>query len=777
MSLVVRRTGATVARARLFAVFLLGLAVAACGGGGGGGGGSSAPAGAFTLSANSAAFTAIANAAPPAARSIALTVTGGRVAFVGAAYDAGQSQPPWLGIELTGSGNNYTLTLRILSTSLPAGDYSSTFAVGTADSAGNVLQRQNVTVTYSVTPAIGLSASPRATSFIFGDTRSTQAMTIDVQAAGRQWTITSSAPWLPVPGATQSGNASLAATLDAGSLAPGSYSATLTVTSAANAADTASLTVTAVVEPATLAVSAGDVLLGGQDGRAQALQQALGFSLQAGNGVHPYTVTLTTDDGGSWLAVDSTSGNVGSGGRTLNFSASRDGLAGGTRTGEARIDVDVKGTVLTERVPVTFNLEASRLVATAAGVGLTSAPGRDVLTRSVKVLSNLGRADIPWTATSSQPWLSVTPSGLTGGEVALTADPAGLAPEATYYADVTVASGDARVENTQTIRVGLYVTAAAPSAVLVDSGSAYLAASPVEPLVATSDFASGTVALRNVYTGATVRTLSGAVSQAGGMVFSGDGRTLYVHDTSAGRVVALAVASGAEVGSYDASAAQPGDGIGQALAFLRPAGFPMLVAPGSRIFEVESGIERSTPDFRLASNAFSLATSLDQSLVVADFGAVRRFERSALAGGSLRVTDAGGAATAQGRQGEACISADGDRVYTASGFPYNFPATSLATGQVVQVLPANPYPNAIQCVWNGFVVGGIDGFYDATDIWVYDGPSGANLGQLSSSDTGGNRSLADRGLAVSADGARVVSIVQKSGVPNRQLYFQSLPPR
>lgn len=764
MSLVHRRPGVAAARARLVWPVLLALAITACGGGGGG---SSTPAGAFTLSASSAAFSSLSNAAPPAAQSISLTVTGPRVAFVGAAYESGQSQPAWLGIDLTGGGSNYTLRLSVLSTALTAGEYSSTFAVGTADSAGNILQRKNVTVTYTVTAGIALTAAPLAASFIFGDTRSTETVSIDVKAPGRQWTLASSAPWLQVPTATQSGDAVIAATIDAANLAPGSYAATVTTTSAANAADAASVGVSVVVTPAIFAVAEDAVLLGGDDGRASTLQQAVTFSLQAGNGVHPYVVSITTDDGGGWLSVDSAGGTVGSAGRTVTFAASRDGLAGGTRTGQARISVDVKGTVFTELLPVTFNTEASRIVTTAAGVGFSSVPGRDVLTRSVRVLSSLGLSDVPWTATSSQPWLSVTPSGLTGGEVVLTADPAGLAPEATYFADVTVTSADARVENEQTIRVGLYVSDIAAAPVVVDALTVFLAASPVEPLVATSDGTSGSVALRNVYTGALVRTLSGAVVAAGGMTWSGDGRTLYVHDTTAGDVVALSAATGAEVGRY--AAASPGAGAGRALAFLRPAGYAMLVTPGSRIFELDLGIERTAVDFQSASNAVSLAVSPDQSLVVTDFGDVKRLERSALAGGSLRVTDGPAVTTAQGRAGEACVSAGGDRVYTASGFPYNFPATDLGSGQVVQVLPASAYPNAIQCAWNGLVVGGIDGFYDATDIWAYYGPTGANLAQLSSSPANGSRSLIDRGLAVSADGARLVSVA------SAQVFFQSLP--
>lgn len=757
----------------LVLVALASSILAACGGGGGGG--ASTPAGAFTLSETSATFSVFRNAVAPASREIAMSITGPKVAYVGAAYENGQTQPAWLGINLTGSGSSYKLVLRVLSTSLPAGQYTSTFAVGTADSDGKVLKKQNVTVTYTLTAGIAMTAAPLAAGFVFGDTRTSAPVSINVQAANRQWTLTSNAAWLQVPEGPQSGDAAVNGTIDVGNLAPGSYTATVSATSSADLADSTSIDIVITVTPAVFTVAPEAVLLGGTDGRSNTLQQAVNFSLSAGNGIHPYTVWLETDDGGSWLVADSTAGMVGSAGGTVTLTASRAGLTGGTRTGQLTISVDVNGTTLTEIRPVTFHTEASRIVTTASGVGLSRVPGRDVLTRRVKVLSNLGRTDVPWAATASESWLTVTPSGVTGEETVLTADPTGLAAGVTHFAEVTISSPDATVENPQSIRVGLHVATAPPLTTTVDSDPAFLAASPVEPLVATNDGLGGSIELRDVYTGALVRTLQDAVGQAGGMVWSGDGRTLFVHDRANLRVVALSPATGAQSASYDDSGVESGDQGGLALAYLRPAGLPLLVTPGSRLFDLVTGAERTHPDFRLASNAVSLAVSPDQSLVVADFGTVKRIVRSALNGGTLLVDDGAGFSTAQGKAGEACVAAAGDRIYSASGYPYEFPASSVATGAVVQQLPASNYPNSIQCVWNGLVVGGIDGYYAATDIWVYDGPSGAALAQLSSSVATGYRSLVDRGLAVSADGTRLVSAALQAGQPVSQLYFQPLP--
>lgn len=752
-------------------IVITSLALSACGGGGGGG--SSTPPGAFTLEADSASFSALRNSAPPPSRSIALTVTGSKVAYVGAAYDNGQTPPAWLRVDINGSGTRYQLVITVQSTALEPGQYTSTFAVGTADAGGNILQRRNVTVTYTVAGSIAMTAAASDTSFIFGDLRSTGTVDIAVQAPDRQWTLTSDAGWLRVPADAQSGTARLAGTIDVGSLAPGSYSATLTARNSASPADTASTVVSIVVNPASLSVEQDSVLLGGADGRSDVLQQVVRFAVATGSAVHPFQATLTMDDGTTAVLATPASGSVGTAGASVTVTASRAGLSGGTRTGELRISVDVKGTVLSEVLPVTFNTEASRIVTTAAGIGLSSVPGRAVLTRRVGVLSSLGRTDIPWTASSNQSWLTVTTSGSTGGDLVLTADPTGLAPDQTYFANVQVASPDNRVENTQEIRVGLYVASAAPVATLVEANAAFLAASPVEPLVAVNDGVGGNVELRHFHTGELVRNLPGVVARAGAMTWSGDGRTLFVHDTTNLRVVGVSPLTGAQLASFDAS---QGGQAGTALAVLRPAGHPVLITPSSQLFALESGADWSTAEFGIARNAVSLAVSSDQSLVVTDYGAVKRLERSALDGGKWQVEDGVGIGTAQGRAGEACISAAGDRAYTASGYPYEFPATSLSTGAVVQRLPATNYPNSIQCVWNGLVVGGIDGYYAPTDIWVYDGPSGTLLAQLNSSTANGYRSLIDRGLAVSADGTRLVAAARDGGAPASRLHFQSLPP-
>jgi hypothetical protein len=79
---------------------------------------------------------------------------------------------------------------------------------------------------------------------------------------------------------------------------------------------------------------------------------------------------------------------------------------------------------------------------------------------------------------------SLTGSGVTGGSLVLTANPAGLPLGATQFANVTITSPDATVENQQTIRVGLFLSNTVPVSTGVVIVANNLPTSPVEPIVA-----------------------------------------------------------------------------------------------------------------------------------------------------------------------------------------------------------------------------------------------------------------------------------------------------
>ena len=241
-------------------------------------------------------------------------------------------------------------------------------------------------------------------------------------APNRQWTIASNAPWVTVPAGTQNGTGTADAVIDVTGLAPGNYSATLSLANSTAAADNATVSVNVTIDPATFDVADDGFTFGGHDGRATLTGQQLDFSLATGDGVHPFTVAVNTDSGGPWLTLGNTTGIVGAAGASVTLGIDRGQLAGGTYTGAVTVSTDVYGTVFTETMPVTLNIEAHRITVSAAGVALSRVAGREVLTRNLEVFSNLDVATL-WTASSDADWLSVTSAGDVGDDLVLTATP------------------------------------------------------------------------------------------------------------------------------------------------------------------------------------------------------------------------------------------------------------------------------------------------------------------------------------------------------------------
>jgi hypothetical protein len=290
------------------------------------------------------------------------------------------------------------------------------------------------------------------------------------------------------------------------------------------------------------------------------------------------------------------------------------------------------------------------------------------------------------------------------------------------------------------------------------------------------------VSVYNVYTGALARSLAGVVTQAGPMTVSGDGKLLYVYDQASQTVVEVDATSGAVTHTYPSGAGTAGN----AIAYVRPSGISMLITPAWRIFDVATYREYDPALPLLAyplQNSSSLSVSPDSSKIINGSGDLEGLFRTALNGGSLTLTSLRGSSSdAITSQSQACISPDGQTAYSDIVVPYDFLGTSLATYQTVQDLPGEAYPVAIACGWNSLVIGGANAPSAPTDIFVYYGPTGAQLGLLNSSSltASDTRGLVPRGLAVSADGTQLITLAQHlingaNELQGDEVYFQPLP--
>lgn len=764
-------------------VALLFVVLAACGGGGGGGGsggatngsgsGTSTARGQFTLSESTASFAMLQGVNE--FRRLQLTVTGTDVAYVGAAYTEGQSQQAWLGVDIGGAGSTYEVVLAV-SSILPPGNYSSTFSVGTADADGNVLQSRPITVTLTIESRLGLASTKTDFAFIYGGEVATQDVAFDVTALDKQWHATSNVPWLQVPAEVQDGDGALTASIDVESLLPGTYAAEVTVVSDGTIADSATRAISVTVEPPGLSAQYPVFEFGGEDGLSFDTQ-TLTMALNTGGRAHPFTIETNTDSGDDWLRPSVASGMVGESGAIIDFTAEPAFLLGGTYTGEIVLNITVDELVITHRIPATMNIEANRLVVGAAGVMFSSSPppARSVLTRDVKVHSSIDRTDVPWSASVSpdQSWLSVTATGVTGEDIRLTADPVGLDPDTTHFATVSIGSSDPTVENEQSIRVGLYINSAAPQDFSLAQYVAYSAASQVEPIVFTSDGGADVIGY-NVYTGEEERTYSDVVTQAGNMILSEDGLRLFVYDIANFRVTELNAATGDLVRHYESGDYEDSGG---SLTYFRPDGYEVLMTPSAYMYELPSSGDGYVAEGFAPRSAESFAPSYDQRYLVDTSGFAYRLKRSALNGGEMRGSFAFQDSANGGNPRQACLSADGTTIYSANANPAYFPGTNIQTGEDTQLIAGDSYPNAIRCLWNGVIVGGIADDEPVNDVWIYDGPTGQELANVSSMEErpGNAGRPRDRGIAVSGDATRMITISVGQPYDDPEMRIQSIP--
>ena len=430
--------------------------------------------------------------------------------------------------------------------------------------------------TSQLSSTLMFSANRLDVPVVWGRQEQAYVAVVDVLAAGKRWNVSADAPWVSVPAGTQQGDATLPVTVYSSGLGLGAREARLTLVNADDPADTDSLIVTVLVQlPVIIAPST--LTLGGPDGLDTAPQN-LAFSIDTGFNSYGWTLASVAlvPNNVNWLELSKTSGtSSGSGGGSgdvIVVDANRVGLAPGIYDARLTLQFDVLGEIVTRNVFVTLNHEENRIYAVTNGVAFYEMPARSRLSADVEVRSSRNLSTIPWSAVSDQPWLTVTPSGLTGGTVTLQADTSALAPDTVHTATVTIGSADPEVQNQDAITVGLWTTGSNPGTLAISAPFDYSVVNPVFPYVHASR--GGVLRTYNIYTGALVSTFALPYANTGGMAVSTDGRTVYVPDAGPGQdgVAGIDVFTGQVVGTTQRA-------FGARVGYLRVKGHPIVTPP------------------------------------------------------------------------------------------------------------------------------------------------------------------------------------------------------
>lgn len=254
--------------------------------------------------------------------------------------------------------------------------------------------------TFSAVAAMPLTATAQLGSAAPAGT------SIAISANGRSWTAgTGGAGWLKLSATSGSGDATLTVNYDATGLAVGSYATTLTV----QASDGQSAAL-----PAALTVLPGGLVLGSNSVTITAIN---------GAPVPSQIVSLDTDNkiSTTWRAISNTdwlSVSPGSGATPATTVLTVDPTIGRLASGNYNGSITITPANLTARtLPVTLNLKPATLLASAGGITLGGAYGRDFsTTQNLSLSLNTGSNNWPWTLNFLPAWATASVTGGTVGQ-------------------------------------------------------------------------------------------------------------------------------------------------------------------------------------------------------------------------------------------------------------------------------------------------------------------------------------------------------------------------
>ena len=404
----------------------------------------------LALSPTSLTFNYQVGGALPAAQDITPTTTGAAVSYTAAATTT--SGGNWLSV--TGGGTTPNVAaVSVNPAGLAAGTYSGVISF-TATSAGNSPQQVPVTLTVTNNPMIEASPNPVIFLYQVGKTApANQSVTVTSSTgATLNYTVvgstTSGGSWLSVTPASGATSGTLTVSVITTGLAAGTYTGSIKVT-ATNPSGVA-VPDSPLTIPVTYYVSANPLLLvspnplafsatvGGLANGENVLVNSTGTTLN-------YTITSTTNSGGSWLAVSSLPGATPN---SFPVSAVAYNLSAGTYTGSITITATNPGGEPVANspvtIPVTLQVSVGVLSAAPASLAFTQIVGGNAPAAQTIAVTGAGSSPLNFTATASNTsgvnWLTVTPAaGSTPATLTATVNGSNLS-QGTYVGTVTISS-------------------------------------------------------------------------------------------------------------------------------------------------------------------------------------------------------------------------------------------------------------------------------------------------------------------------------------------------
>jgi uncharacterized protein (TIGR03437 family) len=342
--------------------------------------------------------------------------------------------------------NGLTASVSGAITALATGTYQGQILV-TDSSGGTANITVNLTVNGGATTGLTFSPSTGVTfsAAVGGGTPPVQQVFVTSQVSGGLTVGCTSSGWLLCsgnPGAINQ-NSAVAITLTAtpGSLASGTYFGTLTVTVTGTSNLTGSV-------PITFIVGSGSGGSGGSTSLSVA-PASLVFTYQTGTNINfvsrqtvaitgptgsPWLGTVSTVDGGGWLALSTIQGNLSDGTGATTVIINPTGLALGTYSGT--VTINVTGTGTTQSVAVSLSVVAGAILLSTPGSLVFNFHTGDTLQPQGLFLAASDGSALSITAATATPWITVSQTA-GSGSIGVSVNPAGMAT-GLYSGSVTV---------------------------------------------------------------------------------------------------------------------------------------------------------------------------------------------------------------------------------------------------------------------------------------------------------------------------------------------------
>nr|WP_315398621.1 quinoprotein amine dehydrogenase [uncultured Duganella sp.] len=700
------------------------------------------PAGQAAFGATSAlplTATAHLGGAAPAAASV-------DIAAVGRNWTAA-SGAAWLKLGATSGSGNATVAVSYDTAGLALGQYTTTLTVTASDGPSASLP-----VALTVLPS-GLVFGGGSIAFtaVNGAPIPSQAVSLSTDnQAPLPWSAASDAAWLRLSPASGTTPTTTVLTLDpsVGPLASGTHTANVTLTSPGLAERKFPVNVTLV--PATLLTSANSVTLGGTYGRDFATTQPLTLNLNTGTNSWPWTLANLP----AWSTVSTELGTVNQNPASTVFTARPNNAAVGASSRLLTFSSKINGDTVRTDVLLTINKDKHKLIPSETGVALSGSPAWTRLTHTLTVSDNYG-AFGGMSATSNQPWLV---AGVDGANLLLTADPSQLLADTLSVATVTLKPVDPDVAPPEPIRVALWKGTFSPTDNLtLPLPYTTVVADPIRPYAYVHN-GGAYIDVYNLYNGAKVATMTGFSASLGDMATSANGDYLLVHDVANARIVSVNLDT-RRIETQTALAAPAARNT--RLKVIRPNGVELLLLGDGTVFATDNWRQLA----RLPLTGGVIAASGDGKRVLQQDEGNASVRQSTV---SVDYTDLGGGTlygalvpvashNGVGAQGQdIAVSADGTRIYSASGTPALCSVINPADlGVLAYLATGGAAPNNVEIDSAGRIYCGVAARSSGSDVWIYDGTGKlVNQKKLAA----GSRQLLPRQLAVSGDARLMIGI-------------------